>query len=146
MGTPFSEVYEAALSRFWDEDFLKLSDFAKQETMYGYLCSAERDFAPYCLTSLKHDQPAAEYRAELESDEIQVLACGLSYYWLSSQVLSSKHLRNKFSSKDIQYYSPAYLLKEMTTLRENAKKEFHNSIVQYTYEHGNIVEMKVGKA
>ena len=143
MGTPFTYIYRTAASRFVDYDFLHLSNNAQEQIMRAHMFSAEKDFAPHCLVDLSHDEILAEYVETLDNEVIEILACGLVYYWLSSRVLNTENLRNKMSSKDISYYSPANLLKEMISLRDAAGKEFREKIVRYTYDHGDIAGLKV---
>lgn len=144
MGTPFTSIYQRALSRFMDYDFLRLDDNVKRQILHGHMLCAEKDFAPHCLVSLERDEKIDEYVEDLGDEIEDIIACGISYYWLSSKVMNSEHLRNKMSSKDISYFSPANLLREMTALRTEVGKEFRDKIVRYTYDHGDIAGLKVG--
>lgn len=143
MGTPFSDIYHAAASKFVDYDFLRLSDRAKEQIMHAYMISAEKDFAPHCLVDLSRDENNESYIETLDSEIIEILACGIAFYWLSARVLNTENLRNKISSKDISYYSPANLLREMISLRDAAGKEFREKIVRYSYDHGDIAGLRV---
>lgn len=52
MATPFSEIYERAVLKFSDYDFLKLSESEREYILEKYLMSAQADFEKMCRIDL----------------------------------------------------------------------------------------------
>lgn len=144
MATPFSKIYDRAVFRFSDYDFLKFTEEDYESILEKYLKMAESDFVNTCLFDLKNkDEENKEYIEDLDDESIEILALGIAYYWLSRKVINSDLLKNNMSTKDYTFFSPANLLREMTVLRDDVKKEFKQKIIDYSYTHGNISDLKV---
>ena len=144
MATPFSKIYERATFRFSDYDFFKFTEEDYESILEKYLKMAESDFVNTCLFDLKNkDEGNKEYIEDLDDESIEILALGIAYYWLSRKVINSDLLKNNISTKDYTFFSPANLLREMTVLRDDVKKEFKQKIIDYSYTHGNISDLKV---
>lgn len=138
-GTSFEEIYDRALARFRDYTWLKYSDEDKEFLLRNYLYLAQTDFAPMCLEDLEnYDEDAHRYDIVLSNEVINILAVGVSYYWLDAKIMNSENLRNYMSTKDYQYFSPANLLREMTALKEQAWKEYQRRMTMYGYHKANI--------
>lgn len=138
-GTSFEEIYERALTRFKDYTWLKYSDEDKAYLLRNYLRMAQSDFGPVCLEDLKdYSDESGSFNFVLSNEVINILAVGVSYYWLDARIMSSENLRNYMSTKDYTYFSPANLLREMTALKESAWKEYQRRITMYGYFKANI--------
>ena len=137
MATPFQNIYSRAMFRLRDTKLARLNDADKEYVLHQYMLSAIGDFQPKCLEDLSA-RGNESFDATLSDEEQEILALGISYYWLSSQVLNNELLKNKLSTKDYQYFSPANLLRESTELRDKVRKEYKSRITQYTYDHGNL--------
>ena len=143
MSTPFSDIYNRAMFKFSDYEFLKLTDVDKEYILESFLKSAQSDFEKKCRVdlSLVNDEDK-EYELDLDNECIEILASGVAYYWASSKLLDSDILRNKLSTKDYSYFSPANLLRELTAFKESLYKEFRNKMTEYTYYSGDISTLK----
>lgn len=137
MATPFHDVYSRALFRLRDTNLARLNDADKEYMLHQYMLSAIGDFQPKCLKDLSA-RTESGFSDVLSDEEQEILALGISYYWLSAQVLNNELLKNKLSTKDYTYFSPANLLRESVGLRDQIRKEYKNRITQYTYDHGNL--------
>ena len=138
-GTSFEEIYDRALSRFRDYTWLKYSDEDKAFLLRNYLAMAQADFAPMCSEDLDdYDEETGRYNITLSNEVISILAVGISYYWLDARIMNSEVLRNYMSTKDYTYFSPANLLREMTTLRTQAWDEYQHRMIRYTYQEADI--------
>lgn len=139
MATPYSSIYERALFRLSDTKLARASDMEREYILERHLDAAIADFQNKCVEDL--NARSAELRmfdAELSNEVQEILALGISYHWLSAQVLNNDLLRNKLSTKDYQYFSPANLLRESTALKESVRKEYHRRMTDYTFEHGDL--------
>ena len=140
MPTPYRNIIQRAQFRVTDYEVLKRTFQNQVDMMEEYLLSAVADFAPYCEFDLEdRDEDLFQFNQDLDHDSIQILALGTAAYWMSSKTLNSELLRNKLSTKEYSYFSPANLLGEVQTLRGTMMREFKSAIIRYTYRHGNIV-------
>ena len=167
MSTPYSEIIDRAIFRFADTSMARMSADGQNYIMQKYLESAVSDFQNKCHVDLSKRttvevQPDAQsdlttsddpdnsdavqtepvmvdaFEEDLDSEVQEILALGISYYWLSAKVLDSELLKNKLSTKDYQYFSPANLMREIQILRDSVRKEYRDRIVRYTYDHGDV--------
>ena len=138
-GTSFEEIYDRAITRFRDYTWLKYSDEDKAYLLRNYLRFVQTDFGPICLENLDDfDDEAGSFNITLSNDVINILAAGVSYYWLDAKIMNSENLRNYMSTKDYSYFSPANLLREMTALKEMAWKEYNRRMTMYGYFKADI--------
>lgn len=143
MGTLFSDIYARAIFRFADYDFLKKDFETRENVLEKYLISAKTDFQKVCKFNLNnYDLKEKCFADTLGDEEIEILALGVAFYWVSYKALNSELLKNVLNSKDYYFYSPANLLKEVQALRETLKKEFHSKIVMYSYNDNQIDTLK----
>lgn len=134
MATAFSEIYDRAIFRFADYDFLPNSPEEREDVLERYLISAKTDFLHICKIDLGDcDYTLKQFNQTLDDEVIEILSLGIAYYWLSFKTLNSKLTKNVLNSKDYYYYSPANLLKEVQTLRKTLHKEFYSKMRLYSY-------------
>ena len=155
MGTKFEEVFERAIFKFSDFAHLSFSETLRAEILKAHLLSAIVDFKHSSRLSLAHSLIEASvldsgdqigsvpiltevFDVTLGEEEIQILATGIVYHWLSSQTLKSEHMRNILHNKDFKSYSPGNLLKELRELRTAVRREFRGLITSYSFRHSNI--------
>lgn len=142
MGTSFKEIYERAIFRFSDYEILKQKVKDREDILEKYLISAKTDFTHACDIDLSCDYTSKEFVEDLGDEIIEILALGISYYWLSYQALNSKALKNVLNSKDYYYYSPANLLKEVQTLRRTVRDEFNGKMRKYSFDHNSVANLR----
>ena len=144
MATKYSDIYNRAMFRFTDYGFLDVYEDRRDEIMRNFLKAAQVEFANSCTEINDYNDENEEFNSDL-SDEVQeILALGVAYQWLSQKTLNSELLRNSMIRKDYNTYSPANLLKEMRTLRDDIYKEYRGKINEYSFRHGSIDKLKVG--
>lgn len=146
MSTPYKDILDRAIFRFSDSKLARLNEVDQYFILQKYLESAVSDFQNKCSVDLtqrvENQQTDLSYSGgfieDLDNEVQEILALGTSYYWLSAQVLNIELLKNKLSTKDYQYFSPANLMREIQTLRDSVRKEYRARITRYTYDHGNL--------
>lgn len=143
MATPYSVIYNAALGRFSDYDFLPIAEFQRTAILLGHLRRARSDFINLCKFDLsKYDDDAEEFEEDLDEESIEILALGVSYHWLSSKVLNSELFRNVLNTKDFSFFSPGSLLNNLRLLRSEVLAEYKARMVAYSYDHGDIATLR----
>lgn len=139
MATPYSEIYERALFKVRDIKLAELGEGQRQYVLKNFLYSAISDFSNKCKKDLEaRDDIQEEFAEDLTNEEKEILALGIAYYWLSAQVMNRELLRNKLSTKDYTYFSPANLMREVNEFRSDVRKEYKHRITNYTYDHGDL--------
>lgn len=143
MATPFTDIYDRAIFRFADYDFLKQDIETREGVLEHFLISAKTDFKRICRIDLDDcDYTTKQFNQTLDDETIEILSLGIAFYWLSQKTLDSKALKNMLNSKDYYYYSPANLLKEVQRLRETIHSDFKSKIREYSYIGNNIRDLK----
>lgn len=143
MATPFTDIYDRAIFRFADYDFLKKDFQSREDVLERYLISAKTDFLKICKIDLANcDMTAKQFNEDLNDEIIEILGLGIAFYWLSYKALNSELLKNVMNSKDYSYYSPANLLKEIQTLRNSVRKEFLSKMRQYSYNNNDVSSLR----
>ena len=144
MATPYSEIYERALYRFSDTDFLQYEDGVKESIMRHYLYSAQSDFQPICKIDLSDaDENLKQYNNTLDNDSIEILSLGIAYYWLSSKVMDNQLMRNTLKTSEYSFFSPEALLKTLSDLKDSIGSEFKSKMKHYSYTHNDVSDLKV---
>lgn len=139
MATPFTDIYARAIFRFADYKFLQQDIDVREGVLEKYLMSAKTDFAHMCKYNLEDcDMVAKQFNQTLGNEEMEILALGVAYYWVSYKALNSELLKNVLNGKDYYYYSPANLLKEVQTLRKTIGDEFRSRMNAYSFREGQI--------
>ena len=142
MATSYDKIYQRAIFRFRDYDFMKMNDDDVGDVLGHFMRSAIADFAPVCHEDLwTRDEEKAEFASDLTELVQEILAAGIAYYWLSSKIMDQEVLRNSLSTKDYTYFSPANLLRESQEFRNQVRKEYRDRITQYSYRHNDIASL-----
>ena len=143
MATPFSKIYDRAIFRFAEHDFLKKDIVACEDILERYLISAKTDFYRVCKVDLMDcDFDTKQFNQDLDDEIIEILALGISFYWISYKTLDSKALKNILNSQDYYQHSPSALLKEVKELRKQIKSEFDSKMIQYSYIGNTLASLK----
>lgn len=139
MATPYSDIFERALFKVKDIKLGEMSESQRHYILRQYLSSAVADFNAKCSKDLDdRDDIVEEFTADLSNEEREILALGIAYYWLSAHIMDRNLLRNKISTKDYQYFSPANLMREINEMRSDIRKDYKHRIIDYTYDHGDL--------
>jgi len=144
MATFFTDVYSHFLSKISDYDILEFDIGDREDMLERYLISAVSEFKKNCQdVDLTYDRDMKEFATDLSDQIMEILTTGMAYYWINPQILNTDNLRNVMNTKDFEMYSPANLLLQLRTLRNDLKKEFTQMIYEYSYLYGKIEELAV---
>ena len=139
MTTSFADIYERAIFKIRDSKLASLNMADQEYVLKHYLFEAIAEFSPHCLEKIDDfDAENETFNVRLSNETQEILALGISVAWLDAQLRDKELLRNKLSTKDYQYFSPANLIREANTLRKTLSREQEKRIVNYTYSHGDI--------
>ena len=142
MATPYTDIYERAIFKFQDNTLFQFTNEEKEQILEKYLTSAIVKFSSVCKIDLSNRKNGT-FNETLDEECIEILALGITYYWLSAKALNVRLLRNNLSTKDFSTFSNANILKEINATKNSVQKEFFNAITNYSYRHGDLVNMEV---
>jgi len=142
MSTPYSKIYDLFLNKISDDMFISLTTENKNAILNGYLKSACSDFKKCKYDLSDRNDTTQLFNVDLDDIEVEILSIGMVYNWINPKVLNVENLKNALNTKDFSQFSPANLLKEITSLRDKLKSEFKTAITNYTYDNADISELK----
>lgn len=144
MATLFTDVYSHFLSKISDYDILEFDISDREDVFERYLISAVSEFKKNCQdVDLAYDREMREFSTDLSDQILEIITTGMAYYWINPQVLNTDNLRNVMNTKDFEMYSPANLILQLRTLRNDLRKEFTRMIYEYSYLYGKIEDLAV---
>mgnify|MGYP006988826798 CR=1 FL=1 len=141
MATTFMDIYDRAIFRFMDYDFMRLDAQDREDVLDRYLLSTIGDISVIIPELMEFNRDTKTFTADLDNETIELLALGVDYYWFSAKVQNSELLRNSMSTKDFTYFSPANLMRELRNVRNDLKNEYKSMVTIYSYNHGDFTQL-----
>ena len=144
MATKFTAIYDKALLKMREYDFLDMEDEQVYDVLSSFLQSAETDFDRICLQSLSDkDEESESYNADLSGEEIEILALGIICHWSTAYVADADKWRNALGTKDFSVFSPANLLNVTASTRDNFFLEYQDKMNRYSFLYGDLIRDQV---
>lgn len=143
------DVFTAAfLGKVTEYDFLRLDSYDRTQTVDGYMKRACAEFNKVCKYDLAaRDDVVREFSAEIPEDEldeiVDIVSEGMLVQWFKPYFYRADSLTNVLNTADFSAYSPAELLYRMTNAYHEAKRDFRNMIVEYSYNHGDLGDLSL---
>lgn len=100
MATPYSRIYDRALSKITDYDLAYLPDADFQLMLSGWLHSAIAKFRKCASDLSDRDDELATFNVDLVDEEIEILALLMVCEWLEPQVNSVTLTHQLFGGKE----------------------------------------------
>ncbi len=141
--TTFSEVFERAMFQFRDRSMLHLNIEDREQVLMKHMFAGMSDFQRVCKIDLPYNIATMSFEVKLGHEELEILALGTATYWLKSRAHDEDVLHNRLYTKDYNFFSPANLLREINNLLEITEDKFRKSIVEYSYMHSDLANLKV---
>jgi len=141
--TTFSEVFERAMFQFRDRSILHLNIEDRERVLMNHMFAGMNDFQRVCKVDLPYNTATMSFEIKLGHEELEILALGTATYWLKSRAHDEDVLHNRLYTKDYNFFSPANLLREINSLLKITEDKFRKSIVEYSYMHSDLANLKV---
>ena len=133
MDTQYSDIYKYFLAKISDHKLNQLEDNDLEEILEIYLIASIPKFK-YCTKNLNdRDDVLKKFNFELTLEEQQIISLIMIIQWLSPQIYSQELLKEKFKTREFNFFSSSQLLKEMQTLKLNSLKELNEMMTLYYY-------------
>jgi len=141
--TTFSEVFERAMFQFRDRSIMHLNIEDRERVLTQHMLAGMNDFQRVCRIDLPYNMATMSFEVKLGNEELEILALGTATYWLKSRAHDEDVLHNRLYTKDYNFFSPANLLREINSLLKITEDKFRKSIVEYSYMHSDLANLKV---
>lgn len=161
MGTLFASVYNRFLGKITDDMYLELTpqdtikdlqnllidaipgfEFPRKSLDYTIESSEDKEGFAWEDNEGKKTMDTSYFKAELTSEEINILAILMMNGWLQRQVTTIENIRMKYSGTDFKMTSQANHLAKLLTLLAETQRQSHHMQRLYkrrkTDEEGNI--------
>lgn len=135
MGTDINDVYGKFRNKITDYDLLELPSLVEEEMLGDYLKSAVAKYNKFSGSDIHFDEEA--FDVNLTDDQIDILATGMVYYWISPKVYDTDKMHNIFNTKDFQGFSPEKILNRMKEIRDQSYRDFRYDSIEESFLGGN---------
>lgn len=136
--TKFEEIYDVFLSQISDPTFMENDE--DDELKYRYLLNSVPRFRK-CKQDLS-DRDEEQFNVDLTDEEILILGTLMVCEYLSPMIVSLQSLQQFLNSKDFELSSQANHLRSLMAIQKSKKQEVDKLIVDYTYNNGNLSELR----
>lgn len=141
MATPYSAFIGSFLDKIDDYKMIKYSDWDIKQDSIKYMKTAITKFCRECeISGYEFDDVIEQFSLDMGYEEIDIIAKGMVVEWLKPAVYKTRAMENIMNTKDFSYFSPQKMLEQNRALLADAKRDFKNSLVYYTYNIGDIEE------
>lgn len=131
--TLYSDIYQHFLTKIEDHKLHSLEDEDLEEILEKYLIASIPKFK-YCNKDLSNrDSVLKKFNFELTLEEQEIISLIMIVQWLSPQIYSQELLKEKFKTREFNFFSSSQLLKEMQTLKLNLLRELNEMMTLYYY-------------
>ena len=133
MGTPLDEIFDRFYSLIKDTDLGKLSEEDLYKLTKTYYEMASTRFKE-CKKNLELIKVEENYYVTdvLSTEEKNIIAQGMVYYWIQSKANYNKLMKNQINTKDFNQLSNANVLLRLNELLDFYRREFNRLRKAYT--------------
>lgn len=146
-GLPYDVFTGAFLSKITEYEFSGMTDFDRTATVDGYMKRAIAAFKKICKYDFTTtaDDNIREFSVELSDEDldeiVDIVSEGMLVQWMKPYVYHQDSLENILNTKDFSAYSPAELLRSISSTYAAAKKTFTGMMRDYSYNHGDLTDL-----
>lgn len=151
----YDEFTAVFLDKIKEYEFLDMEEDDRTAIIDGYMHRAFTEFKKnrkYDFTSTRDDEERqfdfSDFDEDIQNslsedlDElIDIVSDGMILQWLKPYRNNQEILENYLNTRDFTTYSPAELLKQVRTTYYEVKKEYTQSIREYSYNHMKLEEL-----
>jgi len=149
MATPYSRVFDLALSLMPDQDLYSYAVEDREAMLTSWMTLAIMEFKRICKAATEgidlanRDDVDQEFTDDLSDEVVEILAYGIIYARAQSKRNHSDQLQNHLNSKDLALAgSPANLLKELRAYADDCYRDFNRLVKTYSYAFSNLENLK----
>lgn len=134
MGTPFTQVYNRFLGKVTDDMYMELTPEDTMRDLRNLLIDAipgfefpRKNLMEYSIEETENVlEDTSSFKAELSSEEINILAILMMIGWTQRQITSIENTRMKYSGSDFKFTSQANHLSKLLNLLAETQRQSHH--------------------
>ena len=134
MGTPFTQVYNRFLGKITDDMYMELTPEDTMRDLRNLLIDAipgfefpRKNLMDYSIEETENVlEDTSSFKAELSSEEINILAILMMVGWTQRQITSIENTRMKYSGSDFKFTSQANHLSKLLNLLAETQRQSHH--------------------
>ena len=134
MGTPFTQVYNRFLGKITDDMYMELTPEDTMRDLRNLLIDAipgfefpRKNLMDYSIEETENVlEDTSSFKAELSSEEINILAILMMIGWTQRQITSIENTRMKYSGSDFKFTSQANHLSKLLNLLAETQRQSHH--------------------
>ena len=140
MGTPLDEIFDTFYSLIKDTDLGKSSEEDLYKLSKTYYEMASTRFKE-CKKNLELIKVEEDYYVTdvLSTEEKNIIAQGMVYYWVQSKANYNKLMKNQINTKDFNQLSNANVLLRLNELLDFYRREFNRLRKAYSNNYDDFV-------
>lgn len=132
MGTPYSKVYDAFLSKINESFFQSLDEEDRELEFLAYLNQAIPLFFYPKVDLQDKDDTTQEFADSLTLAEIQILSEIMKLKWIEQQIADEELIKMQYSDHDYSLMSQAAHLFRLITLKQEVELNIRRMQHAYT--------------
>lgn len=147
MSVPYDRFTEAFLSKISEYNFVDMGSFERNHSVDGYMKRAISAFRPVCLYDLSTtaDDKIREFSVEIPEEDLveltDIISEGMVAQWMKPFTYRQENLELALNTRDFTTYSPAELLRQISTASAKVQRDFVNMMREYSYNHGDLTDL-----
>ena len=134
MGTPFTQVYNRFLGKITDDMYMELTPEDTIRDLRNLLIDAipgfefpRKNLMEYSIEEAENVlEDTSSFNANLNSEEINILAILMMIGWTQRQITSVENTRMKYSGSDFKFTSQANHLSKLLNLLAETQRQSHH--------------------
>ena len=134
MGTPFTQVYNRFLGKITDDMYMELTPEDTMRDLRNLLIDAipgfefpRKNLMDYSIEETENVlEDTSSFKAELSSEEVNILAILMMIGWTQRQITSIENTRMKYSGSDFKFTSQANHLSKLLNLLAETQRQSHH--------------------
>lgn len=152
MQVPYDFFIGAFLSKITEYTFIGMDHEQRSAVVSAYMKRALSDFCAVCkdlLVTYNEDNmqvslTGAREDVKIDMDAVADLVSeGMVIQWLKPYVYRQENLENVLNTKDYSKYSPAGLLRQISSAYEKAQRDYTQMVREYSFRNGDIAGLHI---
>lgn len=136
----------AFLGKVTEYDFIHLEEYDRNVMVDGYMKRACAQFDKICKYDLAdRDDIIRRFNFDIPDNEIDevldIVSEGMLVQWMKPYVYKHDNMSQILNTKDFTTYSPAELLRQVSSAYSTVSKNFMNMMREYSFNHGDLTEL-----
>ena len=139
------EIVGAFLGKITEFDLLRLDGNAREEVVDGFLRRTVSELTSRLrIRNPEFTQDGLVFQGISQSSEdelVNMISEGMIVQWLKPYAYRQENLENVINTRDFTTYSPSELLKQVSNVHNQARKNYTQMLLEYSYAHGDLTRL-----